>query len=438
MDALTKQNYHLVGIQGVGMTALAHILSDRGARVTGSDTGERFGAYEFLSKRGIEIFDSFNAQNIQGCDVVVYTGAHGGCQNPEVIVAKEKGIVVFSLAEFIALLTKTKKTIAIAGCHGKTTTTALMALALESLGMHPSWFVGAPSFGGKQSGKWDNGEYFVVEADEYVVDPQNDLRPKLSLYTVEDAIITSFDHDHPDVYPTIDDVRHVFQSFIASTHRYVVGNGNDNELSKMISSDSSVLVTHPDDFLHGIELLLIGEHNRMNAALVIALLKKIGIKQFPEDIFHHFTGAKRRLELVGKGKGWILYDDYAHHPTEIRASIAALRIQYPDAAIHVLFQPHTYSRTAAYADDFASALSDADSAYILPIFSSKRENKDQFSITSIDIAAKNSDKLTAGLPSELEAWIRKKTTNNSIFVTMGAGDVNEFDKKIITICNNIV
>ncbi|MCR4326039.1 MAG: Mur ligase family protein, partial [Candidatus Roizmanbacteria bacterium] len=375
----THNHYHLVGIEGVGMAALALILADKHLTVTGSDTGEGFETREILQARSITIFDGFSGGHVQGADVVVYTGAHDGEKNSEVVTAREKGITVQPLAVALGDLSREKKTIAICGCHGKTTTTALAASIAHHQQEHPSWYVGATTFNHLPGGAWNPiGNRVYMEADEYVIDmASGNRKAKFLELTPHGVIATRYDYDHIDAYPVEALLQEAYATFFARIPKdgFLVVNGDDEVLLRLtrkatcpvitvgFSNTNEVVITSLP--LRGelqqfslsrngeavgnqpFTLSLSGLHNVLNTALVLVARKQ---DQLPIDglneLLSSFTGVHRRLEKIAQLDGVQVYDDYAHHPTEIAATIAAARQRHPQARIAVLFQPHTYSRTS--------------------------------------------------------------------------------------------
>lgn len=445
------KNYHLVGIQGVGMSAVALILSDMGKSVTGSDSGEEYMTASFLVQRNIRLNNSFKQKHVQLAECVIYTGAHNGIKNTEVQEAIQKGIPVYSLAQFVGELTNMQQTISICGCHGKTTTTALAVIAAEALDRPVSHFVGGPGFGKYGPGAWKESGLFVVESDEYVADPISDRVPRLAYLHPFAILCTNIDFDHPDIYSSLKEIEDVYCDFFRklpvnnalvicgddarliavakrSGHSFVsygISHGNDFVLKGTFLSSKQL-----DEEIH-ISSGLIGQHNLLNAAGVIALYQTLGYDTEPLAVaFQKFSGVRRRQEVVFQNDRIVLMDDYGHHPAEIKATISAVRDTFPNHYIAVLFQPHTFSRTLSLKDDFVDALSTADSAFILPIFGSARESVTESTISSEDLIRSahkkgylniemvNSDK-------EITANYQLLATNNSrlVVVTMGAGDV---------------
>jgi UDP-N-acetylmuramate--alanine ligase len=441
------------------MTALALILSDMGNSVTGSDTSDDYLTASELKLRQIPVAYPFSEKNLRDADMLVYSGANGGKSNIEVEAAQSKGLPNFSLAEFVGKLSEEKKTISVCGCHGKSTTSALIAHMGNQLRLSMSYYIGVPSFMGKPSGRWDSGDFFVVESDEYVADPIADRTPKF-LYLAPYAVVcTNIDFDHPDVFKDLDEVEAAFGKFFMNVQQdgFLVVNGDDTRLLQLArnsgktvytygegegsdyrisnieesGTDLSFSVTHNREKLGTFSTKLLGVHNVYNATAAIVLYTVL--KYSSSDIqiaLQDFTGVSRRIEFHEQIAGSLLYDDYAHHPAEIVASLAALKKRYPRYHVTVIFQPHTYSRTEKLKEEFIESLKQADTAILLPIFGSARESVGRFSVTSDQLVMEAQKKGYTGFEyvttdAELSFVMSKLHEKYplQVIVTMGAGDV---------------
>lgn len=450
------QSAHFVGIQGVGMSALAHIYKDRGITVSGSDAKEKFDTLQELKDRGITVYSEFSPSHVSG-DIVIFGGAHNGEKNIEVVYAKTKGIPTISFAHALGNLSREKKTLAVCGCHGKTTTTALLAYVLDRVLPKVSYAVGAAHFSQMPAGKWsDDSTLFVVEADEYVVDPQTDTRPKFSLLSPQYVIATVFDYDHVDMYASPKELKYAYARFFESIPQkgLIIVNMDDAILRSLSSNVKARIVTYgmsqqADYRVHSITrqndrtvftittkegkeytftLNLHGTHNALNATAVIAFCNEYGLDLKKCDrALSLFSGVRRRLELYYDKKNIAILDDYAHHPAEITATIDAVRASYPHRKIAVLFQPHTYSRTKYFLYDFIESLSKADYVGVLPIFASKREQIDE-AVSSRLLTAKARERGYKNFTyirneKEINTWLRLLPKEQLAVLTMGAGDV---------------
>ncbi len=449
-DYLQFQRFHLVGIKGVAMTALALILLDMGKQVTGSDSPETYQTETMLSARSIPI-SSFNQKNVEQAQVIIHSASHQGSQNLEVREAQKQQKQVLSLPEMIGYLTGLKKTIAVSGCHGKTTTTAIIAYVLNKLNLDPSFLVGSAGFMSLPSGHWGKGEYFVAEADEYLADPIKQRVSKFLFFNPHYIVVTNLDYDHPDFFPNLKAVAQAFATFFQRLSRSgtLIINGDDLSLVELakashqafvtygfnqendyqiVGQESSLEIFYRKQSLLRLSPKLLGKHNQANLGGAIALLHclKLDLNQ-AASYLNDFSGAKRRLELMARVGQNYVYDDYGHHPTEIAASLSALKRQYPQHRLALCFQPHTYSRTKKLLPEFIKVLSQVDYLGLLPIFASAREPQD-LSFSSKTILSRLPKKLDSQLLVTDKDWQSLVTDtqtkgSNWIYITMGAGDV---------------
>lgn len=463
---------HFVGIKGVGMTPLAIIAKQAGVVVTGSDVGDRYITDELLEKEGIRPFVGFDPSHIADADLVITTGAHGGLSNVEVVAAKEKGIEVLLQGQAVGafmkgdFFDKSQVGISVAGCHGKTTTTAMIATLLREA--DPSYVVGTglvPSLG--SAGHFGEGVYFVAEADEYATEPQVDKTPKFLWQHPKIAVITNIEFDHPDLYEDIDAVRNAYEKFVkqvADDGGVIVVNGDDQQVLKLLSEYEGEVITfgfgEENDYVitkkgagefaltvaqenweSVFRLDLPGVHNIKNATAAIVVARELGLEdeEIQQGILH-FLGTKRRLEYHGTlSTGALLYDDYAHHPTEIKTTLQALREKYPDKKINLIFQPHTFSRTKLLFEEFVDSLGGADVVLLTDIYPSAREPFDE-SISSEHIAhALESQEKTTIYVAKLADMVQYVKQNkeqfdeNAVLITMGAGDVYQIAEDLLKI-----
>ncbi len=459
------KHIYLVGIKGAGMTALAELLVGRGLRVTGSDTSEHFYTDEILKRLRIGYVEHFAPSNMTNdVDLVVHSTAYKADEHPEIVFGREAGVPVLSYPEAIGKLTEERLTLAVCGTHGKTTTSSLLAETLRALGENPSAIIGSQirQWGG--SALVGDGRFFVLEADEY----QN----KLAFYQPFSVILTSVDYDHPDFFATPADYQAVFEVFIAKIPRHgvLVYNGDDADVARVAKGArcttlsygflpgndyqitehvpqpvedmhtdgvlQSFSLVHNDETLSHFELRLAGRHNAMNAASVAVLLHHFGLSL--HEAGKHmagFLGTARRFEYLGERFGALIYDDYAHHPEEIRTTLRAFRELYPAKNLWVIFHPHTYTRTKALLQEFAQSFDEATGVIVLPIYGSARE--EQGGVSSEELVALinqySSDKNKARVESDYAAVqesIEKSMGKNDIIVSLGAGDVWQITHKL--------
>ncbi len=458
------KNIHFVGIKGVGVAPLAIIAKEAGFVVSGCDIAEEFITDSELKKAGITVFEGFSTDHVENVDMVITTGAHGGFDNPEVKTAKEKGIPVVTQGEAVGMFMKgeifnrKQVGISVTGSHGKTTTTAMIAAVFTTAGIDPSFIIGTGH------GHFGKGKYFIAEADEYANEPKYDKTPKLLLQHPIIAVITNIEHDHPDVYESVDDVRKTFLQFakqvpknglliicgddpqsqkllteyggpratygFEETHDFVIKNIKNDEHETIFS------LTHKGKLLGQFSLVVMGEHNMLNATAAYIASDVCGL---PIDSIQKglkaFTGSKRRAEFIGRlTTGALLYDDYAHHPTEIAKTLSGFTKRFPTKKIVCVFQPHTYSRTKALFDDFVHAFKDADTVILVDIYASLREEQD-LSVSSALLASKmkelHSNVLYMPKLLDVVEYIDKMGyKDDTILITMGAGDVYKISEKL--------
>lgn len=474
------KNVFIVGIKGVAMANLAVILKKMGKKVSGSDTDEEFITDQLLNENNIPIVTSFSSGHLPAeIDTVIYSASHRGTENPQVKEALRRqtdssydGVQVVSQAEIIEEIMKEFKTrIAVCGTHGKTTTASLLAYTLSRLDQHPSYLVGTPSFNDMPGGDFSESTYFVLEADEYAINPPMDKTPKLDFYRPNYILATNVDFDHPDVYMSIDDVKDTFLNFFLERKIFACKDNEnlmdvitnlppenvktfgfheeaDLQIKNIKATEEEtkfdLISSDVDGDVSGkqidmtFEISIFGEKNISNATGVIQLLLTLGFEANEiKKAMKGFAGAKRRFEKRVILNNTYLFDDYAHHPTEIIATIQAARQRFPNRRVIVLFQPHTFSRTQALLSEFSQALLLSDYSFVAPIFPSARENLKNYSISSFDIT-KNAKSMKAfatkkELIQELKTFLQKE----DVIFTMGAGDIYMLENDIIEIIKKL-
>lgn len=432
--------YFFVGIKGTGMSSLALILHDKGCKVMGSDIDKYTFTQQGLEKAGIKIL-SFSPDNIKEGMTIVAGNAFGDDQE-EIKRAREMGLKVLRYPETVEKIIEETTSIGVAGAHGKTSTTGLLSHVLG--GVAPtSYLVGDGSGKGVP-----NARFFVFEADEY--------RRHFVAYHPDYAIMTNIDFDHPDYFTGIDDVRDAFETFARQTKKGIFVWGEDENLRKIkadvpiyyygtkenddfravnikrTTKGSSFDVYKHDEFLGNYEIPLFGEHNVLNSLAVIAVsyMEKVDQDEIRREL-KNFQGVKRRFSEK-RVSDMVIIDDYAHHPTEIKATLDAARQQYPDKKIIAVFQPHTFSRTIALMDDFAKSLSLADKVYLTPIFSSIREHNGK--VSSADLGKKIAK---GGEVINMDNMSPLLDFHNDIVVFMGAGDIQKYEIEYEKLLSNL-
>ena len=446
---------HFVGIGGIGMSGLARILAHRGNRITGSDSTDSDLIRE-LKDDGIAVaIGHADVEHATAADLIVMTAAVGAA-NPEIAAARERGIPVIKRAELLGMLARESNSVAVAGSHGKSTTSAMITSVLRRLGAEPTYVVGAILQETGRNAEPGSGDLIVIEADEYD-------RSFHTLYP-DFAVITNIDYDHPDIYPTVASYKDAFEQFAdqVSPDGAVVVNSDDAGTRGLFlewtdekphprvitfgrSKDADWrLASGPDgDFLFGpdetpvrIRLQVPGHHNLANAAAVVAVLTEAGFE--PEDVAHalaDYGGIGRRFEFKGRADGVEVIDDYAHHPTEVAATLRAARSRFPDRRIWAVFQPHTYSRTHALRDDFAVALSLADRRMVLDVYAA-REPDDGLVVESDLRLMAGGDGVRVGSPKEAATALMTMLQPGDVVLSMGAGTITDLAGHLLPLLQN--
>ncbi|GAD15676.1 UDP-N-acetylmuramate--L-alanine ligase [Lentilactobacillus otakiensis DSM 19908 = JCM 15040] len=413
------------------MAAMALILHDRGEKVQGSDIDQYTFTQRGLEQAGIKILP-FDEKNIHE-GLTVIAGNSFTDDHPEIKKAREMGLTVYRYHEFLGKIIKGKTSIGVSGAHGKTSTTGLLAHVLS--GIAPTDYLI-----GDGSGKGvPNARFFVYEADEY--------RRHFLATEPDYAIMTNIDFDHPDYYKSIDDVQDAFQTFANQTKKGIFAWGDDKRLRqlkasvpiyyyglndtddfqavdvKRTTSGSSFNVTYKGKDLGNFSVPLFGEHNIFNSLAVIAVayFEDVDLDEIRKEL-KTFQGVKRRF-AERKIAGMTIIDDYAHHPTEIKATIDAARQEYPSKKIAVVFQPHTFSRTIALMDDFAKSLNLADEVFLTKIYSSPRESSGK--VSSEDLSKKINK---GGRILSVDNMSPLLDYDNDVIIFMGAGDIQKYEK----------
>ena len=439
---------HFVGIGGIGMSGIAEILAESGVSVSGCDL-KRSAATELLQNRGVSIAIGHDPAHLADVDLVVVTAAVKG-ENAELEAARRRGIPVMRRAEMLGEIVAQKRAVGVSGTHGKTTTSAMIATILESAGLDPTLLIGGIVRNFATNAKSGLGEYLVVEADEYDRTFHH-LHPEI-------AVVTNVEADHLEYYGSFDAIVEAFRVFIDGIpeNGVVIGCADEPAVAALLATtrhrvvryglgpdadDADIRAINLDFHEKGVrfevpgvgffKLFVPGEHNVRNALAAIAVARELGLA--PEVIaagLAKFIGVDRRFQILGDYGGAIIVDDYAHHPTEIRATLAAARSGYPGRRVVALFQPHLYSRTRDFAREFASALRTADVAMVAPIYAAREKPIDGVSARQIADAEPGIEFLDRS-NSEIFNQLRRRLGPNDIFITMGAGDVHEIAEMLV-------
>lgn len=412
------KHIHFVGITGVGMVGLATLFHEMNGIVTGSDTEEQFFTRQVLQELGIPV-SVFNEDNITDrIDEVIYSTAYP-TSHPEIARAYALGIRVRTYAEALAQFASEQKTIVVTGTHGKTTTAAMLADILIAAGKDPSALIGSVVTSWGRTARLGEGEWFVVEGDEY--------QGKFLEFEPSAAIITNIDYDHPDFFPTEESYEAAFREFLQGIVPGVPVVLREQDLHKIhfnpAETPAALIPYNPEE----IELSVLGKHNQENASAARTLANCFGIEDVViDEALLAFGGTKRRLEYYTDPEAsLVMIDDYAHHPTEIRASLQAVRERYNEKEVIAVFQPHTFSRTKEFFDEFAQSFSDADKVIVLEVYGSAREKDQETGINSTilveEIKKHHGDVVYA--PDLQSAKEQISNIEKGVIMTMGAGDV---------------
>jgi UDP-N-acetylmuramate--alanine ligase len=441
---------HVVGIGGTGLSAIAKVLHERGVEVTGSDQAPSPYA-QALEALGVPVTYGHAASNVKGARLVLVSSAVAE-DNPEVLAARQAGIPVLRREQYLHELTAGFRTVAVAGTHGKTTTTAMIAWILDQAGRDPSYIIGGVATDLGTNAHAGKGIEFVVEADEYD-------RAFLGL-SPSVAVVTNIEHDHPDCYPTYGDLRAAFDAFGAQVQDLLVTCGDDpaaasldpggvrrityglhspadwraTDVQLMPGGGSTFTAWHHDLRLGSVRLTQPGEHNVSNALGALAVVDQLGTAfATSADALASFHGVWRRFELLGEAGGVTVIDDYAHHPSEIRATLQAARQRFPQADVWAVFQPHTYSRTRALMASFATAFADADHVLVTDVFPAREQPDGVTSGRGVVEAMEHPD---ARFIPALDDALRVLTAGvkpGSVVVTLSAGDANRVGKDLLAL-----
>jgi UDP-N-acetylmuramate--alanine ligase len=454
---------HFIGIGGSGLSAIARLLLESGYTVSGSDRALTPFA-ENVRKAGAMVYVGHHPRNLTGVDWIVRSSAVTD-DNPEVEAAKRTGIPVYKRADFLGRLMEDKTGIAIAGTHGKTTTTAMTAWVLTRLDRDPSFIVGGVVNDLGVNAHAGKGKTFVIEADEY--DKMFlGLKPQI-------AVVTSIEHDHPDCFPTLESMYEAFEKFVdllpeegtliicaedpgavaliphvRKAGRNVISYGLQDDMTIntplwMQARDVKANSRGGFDFIATtnmasktstsvkVSLQVPGQHNVRNALAVLATIGVLGLsRKKAAQALGEFTGTSRRFELRGVVNNIHIFDDYAHHPTEIKATLAGARARFPKARIWAVWQPHTYSRTKTLFLDFARAFKDADQVIVTEVYAA-REPKEEFTSAEIVSAMPHLSARYVETLSEVTDHLLKALQPGDVVLVLSAGDADQVSTDVL-------
>lgn len=445
---------HLVGIGGIGMSGIAEILINQGFEISGSDLSKSENT-EYLEKIGAKIYIGHNENNLGDAEVVVFSSAVKPDINPETVEAQKRGLPLLRRAEMLAELSKLNYCLAISGTHGKTTTTSMCGLIMIKAGLDPTVIVGGrlKSFGGTNA-RLGKGEWTVVEADEYD-------RSFMQLFPTI-AVINNIEEEHLDIYRDFDDLKNTFTDFANRTPFYglVVACLDDPGVKDILPNIKKKLITYglsrhcnvyaeeivfhkpktkfsliyKQKPLGEIVLLIPGLHNIKNALAAISVALELGIDfNTIKEALSEFTGVFRRYEYKGEKSGAIVIDDYAHHPTEIKATLQGARSSWDDRII-CIFQPHTFTRTQRFYKEFGRSFDDADILIVTDIYPARELPIEGITGELIsDYAKKSGHKNVVYIPDKnnILEYLETIYKKNDMIITMGAGDIWKIGEKFL-------
>ena len=432
--------YHFIGIKGAGMSSLAVILKQLGYEVKGSDVDKHFFTEAGLIENNIP-FTPYNEKNIYE-GLIIIRGASITDDNVEVIKAKELGLEMLGYEEMVGKLTEKFKTICIAGCHGKTTTTAMMALVLNKI-KGANYLIGD----GTGYANKDN-EFFALESCEY--------RRHFLNYTPYYAVILNIDLDHVDYFKDLDDVILAYQQLASKAKKMVIAWGDDANVHKMkldkkiayfgLGEDNDIrainikyhkdgtsfdVICEGNEYGH-FDLPIFASHQLLDALAVISVcyFEELDSKEVAK-YFKEFKGAKRRFTETICGNN-VIIDDYAHHPNEVRACINAIRQKYPEKKIIAIFQPHTFTRTKEFANDLVEVFNTIDETYIMDIHPARESQEDYPDVTKDIIISK----LKHGHAINIDEADKLNVYDNAVFIFMSPNDISKLEDAIIKLKGN--
>lgn len=447
IDLLKFENFYLVGIKGTGLSALALFLKNSGKTVNGSDSQEKFYTDELLTRHKINFIESYNPEVInKAIEVVIYSTANSLTDNPQLIKAQQLGIAVYSYPEVLGEIIKTKKTVAVAGTHGKTTVTALLGFILKQANLDPSVIVGSKVEQFAGNSLVGQSDILIVETDEY----QN----KFKYYQPQALVLNNIEWDHPDFFSTPHEYYQTFFEYIKKipTTGWLVVNLDDSNVARLAKQASCPVITYSlkqpaewqvksfkedenyqyftvfnkNKLWADVKLKLFGEFNIANALASLAAATKMGVeKKSIISSLASFAGTARRFELKGRYHSSLIIDDFAHHPAEVQATLKMARRKYKTKKIYVVFHPHTYSRTEKLKNDFSKSFFNCNQVIILDIYASAREQTGHITSEQLTKLVNQQSNNGLYLPNIDKAvdYLRNRLNRDSILITMGAGDV---------------
>ncbi|PJE73971.1 MAG: UDP-N-acetylmuramate--L-alanine ligase [Candidatus Terrybacteria bacterium CG10_big_fil_rev_8_21_14_0_10_41_10] len=431
IDLSKIKKTHFIGIGGIGMSAVAKMMLTEGKEVAGSDLAASPITQE-LEKMGVKISYHHDSANLpDDADLVIYSPAIKE-DNPEFEKAKKLNITMLSYPQTLGLISEGKYTIAISGSHGKTTTTAMLGQILMDASLDPTIIVGSLMNGNHSNFMAGKGKYFVVEACEY-------KKSFLSITHPNIIVITNIDADHLDYYGTLENVKKAFGEFAAKLgeNDYLVCDSENENLKDIVTNTKAKIINYAKTSEDGLRLVVPGNHNVKNAKAALAVAATLGIdKKSSLDSLNNFKGTWRRFEHKGKmNAGALVCDDYAHHPTEIKVTLATAKEFFASRRVNggkiiCIFQPHLYSRTKMLFKEFTESFIDADEVIFADIYAA-REDCDG-SINSEMLAGEIENAKYMESFEAIEKYIEENAREHDVIITMGAGDVYKIGENLLS------
>jgi UDP-N-acetylmuramate--alanine ligase len=451
-----KKHVFFIGIGGTGLSAIARLLQEKGHVVSGSDQQISDLAKDLMSN-GITVFQGHSANHVQDVDLVIRSSAIPD-SNPEVQAAHTAHIPVYKRSDILAELMQDQKGIAVAGTHGKTTTTAMIANMLHKLGLDPSYIIGSVSKDLGNNAHYGSGDYFVIEADEYD-------RMFLGLSPTI-AVVTNLEHDHPDCYPTFLDYLQAFKAFtekiLPGGHLFLQYEDDGNQKLLALLNHPSIITygvspecdyqaqdiapnriggyqfavyhnhEHASRALITVDLSVPGTHNVLNALVAIGVAHQLDLDlTAAAQALTEFSGTSRRFDIIGEADQITIIDDYAHHPTEIQATLQAARSRFPGKKIWAIWQPHTFSRTKILFDEFKNSFNQADHVIVSQIYAS-REKDDGFSSSQVVDAMRHQDARYIASLDDITDYLVENLSSGDVMLVFSAGDATQISKDVLS------
>ena len=414
---------HFIGVGGIGMSALARLCLNEGKKVSGSDS-KQSELTSALEKEGVKISYTQEAKNLsEKVDLVIYTEAVDKKTNEEYLAAKKQGVELINYFDALGFFFNDYYLIAVAGSHGKTTTTAMLTEIMEAAGLDPTAIIGSLRKKTNSNFRAGKSKYAIVEACEFRRDFLS-LKPDV-------LIITNIEYEHVDYYKNLEDVQKAFNELAeqVADDGVIIANTDDEKVATALAGVEGVEKIDYTQYFDPLfeKLSMPGVHNRMNAAAAIAAAAYLKVDVYlAREALQNFEGTWRRFEYKGELNGAKVYDDYAHHPTEIKMTVKTTKELFPDKKLRVVFQPHTVSRLKTLFDDFADELSKADEVVLLPVYNARQDNDQGVGSEELCVAisGKIPDVQIVESHEEAQAYLQKNVTSEDVVILMGAGDIS--------------